>query len=396
MQGLADELGVSRATLFRHVGSREELLGKALWVLTERTLVTAARRWEAERPAGALHTPGTGRHINAIVSGSPGLRRLLDDEPALALRVLTDPRGRVQTGIVAFVAQLLRRDAAEFGLVTLAEPDALAYALVRLGESFLYADVLAARQPDVATADRLQRVLVEGIQPASRLAGRPLRLAGAAPGAVEDDSRRLYPGAAESGPPSDGRAARSHRSRRAIVDAMRALHAEGDLRPTAPRIAGRAGVSLRTVWQQFPDMEALLVEASRRDDEILRSLVEPIDPGQPLAARVALFTGQRARILEQMSPSWRAARIHEPCSAHLRSTKAQTLALARAELEAVFAAELTQLAGKERRQLADSLHAVSIWSFWESLRAELGLGPGEARERLGSTFSALLAEAGFR
>jgi hypothetical protein len=42
-------------------------------------------------------------------------------------------------------------------------PDALAYALVRLGESFLYADVLAARPPDVATADRLQQALIEGI-----------------------------------------------------------------------------------------------------------------------------------------------------------------------------------------------------------------------------------------
>jgi AcrR family transcriptional regulator len=162
MQGLADELGVSRATLFRHAGGREVLLGQALWVLTERTLVTAARRWEAERPPGALHTPGTGRHLNAIVSQSPGLRRLLDDEPALTLRVLTDPRGRVQTGIVTFVEALLRRDMAEFGLVPLIEPGALAYALVRLGESFLYADVLAARPPDVATADRLQQALVEG------------------------------------------------------------------------------------------------------------------------------------------------------------------------------------------------------------------------------------------
>jgi AcrR family transcriptional regulator len=165
MQGLADELGVSRATLFRHVGGREELLGKALWMLTERMLEAAAARWEAERPEGELHTPGTGRHINAIVSGSKGLRRLLDDEPALTLRVLTDPRGRVQTGIVAFVEALLRRDIAEFGLVTLIEPGALAYALVRLGESFLYADVLAARKPDVATADRLQQALIEGILP---------------------------------------------------------------------------------------------------------------------------------------------------------------------------------------------------------------------------------------
>jgi AcrR family transcriptional regulator len=165
MQGLADELGLSRATLFRHAGSREALLGKALWVLTQRTLETAARRWEAERPPGRLHTPGTGRHINAIVSQSRGLRRLLDDEPALALRVLTDPLGPVQPGIVAFVESLLRRDMAEFGLVPLAEPDALAYALVRLGESFLYADVLAARKPDVAAADRLQQALIEGTLP---------------------------------------------------------------------------------------------------------------------------------------------------------------------------------------------------------------------------------------
>jgi AcrR family transcriptional regulator len=165
MQVLADELGMSRVTLFRRVGSREALLSKALWMHTQCTRETAAARWEAERPEGELHTPGTGRHINAIVSQSKGLRRLLDDEPALAIRVLTDPRGQVQTGVVAFIEDLLRRDIEEFGLVTLIEPDALAYALVRLGESFLYADVLAARKPDVETANRLQRALVEGTLP---------------------------------------------------------------------------------------------------------------------------------------------------------------------------------------------------------------------------------------
>ena len=165
MQGLADELGMSRVTLFRRIGSREALLGKALWMLTQCTLETAAARWEAERPEGELHTPGTGRYINAIVSESTGLRRLLEDEPALAIRVLTDPHGQVQTGVVAFVEDLLRRDIAEFGLVTIIEPDALSYALVRLGESFLYADVLAARKPDVETVNRLQQALIEGIVP---------------------------------------------------------------------------------------------------------------------------------------------------------------------------------------------------------------------------------------
>jgi AcrR family transcriptional regulator len=165
MQGLADELGVSRVTLFRRVGGREELISQALWRLTERMLELAVERWEAERPEGELHTPGTIRHINAMVAGSTGLRRLLDDEPALTMRVLTDPRGRVQSGIVALNEELLRRDMEEFGLVTIIEPSALAYALVRLGESFLYADVLAARKPDVATANRLQQAIIEGILP---------------------------------------------------------------------------------------------------------------------------------------------------------------------------------------------------------------------------------------
>jgi TetR/AcrR family transcriptional regulator, regulator of autoinduction and epiphytic fitness len=196
--------------------------------------------------------------------------------------------------------------------------------------------------------------------------------------------------------PSDGRAARSHRTRRAIIDAMRALHAEGDLRPTALRIAERAGVSLRTIWQQFPDREALLVEAVRRDREILRSLVEKIDPGQPLAARIGAFVGQRARILEEMTPTWRAARIQTPFSDQLRLNRGRKTAGGRVELERLFRAELSQLPAAQREQLTDTLHAITIWAFWESLRTDLGLSPLQARELLHSTFTTLLAHAGFR
>jgi TetR/AcrR family transcriptional regulator, regulator of autoinduction and epiphytic fitness len=196
--------------------------------------------------------------------------------------------------------------------------------------------------------------------------------------------------------PADGRAARSHRTRRAIVDAMRSLHAEGDLRPTAPRVAERAGVSLRTVWQQFADMETLLVEACRRDLEVLLSLVQKIEPDQPLAVRIALFVSQRSRVLEEMTPTWRAARIHKPSSEQLRRNKAQMIARARAELELVFVREFTRVDGEKRQQLIDALHAISIWAFWESLRTDLCLGPQQARELLRATFTTLLAEAGFR
>lgn len=161
MQGIADELGISRVTLFRHVGGREKLLSEALWLMTEQTQRRAVRRWEAQRPAGSLHCVGVGREMNALVAQSTALHQLLADEPALAVRVLTDPLGKVQRGVVAFVESLLRQDVEEHGLRLLVPPDQLAFAIVRLGESFVYADVLANRTPDVDTANRLQQALIE-------------------------------------------------------------------------------------------------------------------------------------------------------------------------------------------------------------------------------------------
>ena len=158
----------------------------------------------------------------------------------------------------------------------------------------------------------------------------------------------------------------------------------------------RSGVSLRTVWQQFADMETLLVEACRRDLEVLLSLVQKIEPDQPLAARIGLFVSQRSHVLEEMTPTWRAARIHKPSSEQLRRNKAEMIARAKAELETVFVREFTQLAGEKRQQLVDSLHAISIWAFWESLRTDLRLGPQQARELLLATFTTLFAAAGFR
>jgi TetR/AcrR family transcriptional regulator, regulator of autoinduction and epiphytic fitness len=195
--------------------------------------------------------------------------------------------------------------------------------------------------------------------------------------------------------PADGRAARSHRTRRAILDAMRALHAEGDLRPTVPRIAARAGVSLRTVWQQFADREALLIEAVRRDREIQRSLVTRIDADQPLAARVEAFVAQRARVLEEMTPTWRAARVHQPFSDQLTRDRSRRNAASKAEVEQVFAQELSQLPGQQRERLVDALHAISLWSYWETLRTDLELSPLGAKQILITTFGALLVQAGF-
>lgn len=189
----------------------------------------------------------------------------------------------------------------------------------------------------------------------------------------------------------DGRAARSLRTRRAIVDALRALNKDGNLAPTVPQIAERAGISRRTVWQHFADLESLLAEAGRRDLEIAWSLFEPVDADEPLPTRIALFTAQRARIMEEMAPSWRASRIQEPFSAQLRANKERMIALAREDLERTFAPELRALRGRRRTQVAAAAHVASLWATWESLRTELGCPPSEARAVIAETLTRLFS-----
>jgi AcrR family transcriptional regulator len=190
----------------------------------------------------------------------------------------------------------------------------------------------------------------------------------------------------------DGRAARSVRTRRAIVDAMRALHHEGDLRPTAPRVAERAGVSVRTVWQHFDDLETLLFEAGRRDLAIAAGFVTAIDMSLPTAARVEALVEQRARMFEEMAPPWRAARVHAPFSAQIQSNRDTLMQLAREQVGELFSPELAT--ADDAESLLDALHIASSWAAWESLRADAHLNVDRAKKALRLWLSKLIITAG--
>ena len=173
---LAADLGISRVTLFRRVGNRDAILGEAMWWLAERALQRAVRAHD-ERTAGAKQPgarPGTrlpGRlrslavmaEYRHLLGTAAPLRRFIDHEPTTALRVLTDPRGRVQPRLVEAYAGLLARDVEERALTPEVPLPLLAFAVVRLGESFLYSDVLVSRDPDLGAATTVCDALVTGV-----------------------------------------------------------------------------------------------------------------------------------------------------------------------------------------------------------------------------------------
>jgi AcrR family transcriptional regulator len=161
LQLLGAELGISRATLHRKVGNRDSLLGQALRYRALLSLEQAEREWERGGGLHELRSASVVMAFNALVAGDAGLRRLLDEEPMTAVRVLTDGRGHVQPAVVAAFEELFARDERDGALRPVVPRAHLAYAVVRLGESFLYADVVADRVPDIEAANRLEVALIE-------------------------------------------------------------------------------------------------------------------------------------------------------------------------------------------------------------------------------------------
>jgi TetR/AcrR family transcriptional regulator of autoinduction and epiphytic fitness len=195
----------------------------------------------------------------------------------------------------------------------------------------------------------------------------------------------------ETSLPADGRAARAARTRDAIVEACIGLVEEGDLRPTAPRIAERAQVSVRSVFQHFDDLPSLHIAVTQRVVERLAALVVPVDVGLPLDVRIASFARHRGALLDAVTPFRRAAAVHGPFAPEIRQAVARGTAFLRSEVAEVFAPELLLRGGDVRRELLDALAATASWAMWDALRSEAGNTPEQARAVLVRALRALLA-----
>jgi TetR/AcrR family transcriptional regulator, regulator of autoinduction and epiphytic fitness len=189
----------------------------------------------------------------------------------------------------------------------------------------------------------------------------------------------------------DGRTVRAERTRQALVDALLALLDEGQLQPTAERIAERAGVSERSLFQHFADREVLYQAVAVQQYERIVPTLEPIDVSLPLPERIAAFVDQRARLLETVTPVRRAALLLEPESevvaGWLQSTRRQKAR----EVERVFRAELEEVEQSRRGVLLAALVSASAWTSWEALRAHQRLSAERSRAVMRATLSALLA-----
>ena len=166
MKTLAEEIPVGRATLYRVVASRDQLLGDVLWVLAERTLRRAQE--EAQASDGVERVLEISRRFKELTLGFPPLRTFLQAEPQTGLRVLLTPAARVSERIAEAWVEIFR-DLVERDQLTLPfDLEWFAYVFVRTGESMTYSDLLSGRDPDLDVATYVQRALFSGVRSPSQ------------------------------------------------------------------------------------------------------------------------------------------------------------------------------------------------------------------------------------
>ena len=166
MQSLARQAGVGRATLYRRAGNREQLLGQVVW--------WRARRLLAGQVQATATLTGAAR-ITAVIAGvlraaerDKPLRAFLESDPEVAMRVLTGARSTVHQGMSGALESLIDLERSRGGYEAGLDTPTLAYAITRICEGFLYADVIADRPRDISHAVMVIEALLLGLERARR------------------------------------------------------------------------------------------------------------------------------------------------------------------------------------------------------------------------------------
>ena len=146
---LADELGVARATVFRWVGSREQLYGEVLSGVFAQSIEWARR---ASTGTGAKFLTEVTRNLLTALVASQPLRAFVAQDPEFALRIVMSSKSPVEARVIAAVRALIEGEVVAEHLEPAIDVDSLAFVIVRIAESFLYRDALTGDAPDVDAA----------------------------------------------------------------------------------------------------------------------------------------------------------------------------------------------------------------------------------------------------
>jgi AcrR family transcriptional regulator len=161
--------------------------------------------------------------------------------------------------------------------------------------------------------------------------------------------------------------------------------------PGAAEVAERAGVSERTVFRHFADLDSLFMAAASKLRPTHETYVGPRPNAPEVENRIAALVRLRSKLYEEIAPVRRVA-IHVSHSQPVVVEQlAQAYTATRAQVAAVFAPELSRLDPKRRLLMLDALDLATSWSSWDTLRTIQGCSVDRARKVVTEVLTDLLA-----
>jgi AcrR family transcriptional regulator len=199
--------------------------------------------------------------------------------------------------------------------------------------------------------------------------------------------------------PVDGRVARRSRNREAVLDAVIELFLEDQMLPSAADVAERSGVSLRSVYRYFDDIEELVRAAigrhvNRHEGDFV---IDGLGTGD-LDDRIEKLVSVRLGLYETLAPAVRAAiaREHTIPPGHTAPLLGPQLTRRRQALTeqtaAMFAPELARLPTAEADDRLAAIDTLTQFDGMEFLCRHRGLGMDAAHRVLVSALRHMLAD----
>ncbi len=154
---LAAEAGISRATLFRWVGSKDLLLQEVLWSLYEPLFERAV---QSAGGRGADHIIDVHAQVISTVLDAEPLQRFIRQDPASAMRILASDSNLLSQRIIDMAAEHLAHQVAQGALTLPLSTKRFAAVLTRINRSLMYSDYLEDVEQAVSEARIIMRLLL--------------------------------------------------------------------------------------------------------------------------------------------------------------------------------------------------------------------------------------------
>ena len=191
-------------------------------------------------------------------------------------------------------------------------------------------------------------------------------------------------------PPADGRRLRRDRNREAVVRALLSLYNEGNLNPATEEIAARSGVSARSLFRYFDDVDDLCEAAIEQQQLDLAHLL-PIDvgPDAPFDTRVQALVRHRGELFETIESVGTVSRLRAPFQLMVADRLTKGRAFLRLQLATLFAHELAAMPDDVATMRLAAADVVASFESWRLLRDDQRFTRPKATAAMADALTAL-------